>query len=620
MKIYGIRISFRFIALCLLLWAVPAIATNYYVTTTGNDGNGCTNHGGDACLTLDRVAPLAGPGDTIYVDGDFHTHGVRLGAGDCPSCQNGTNFSGGVIKWLPYPGTEGTTTVGFVEAARAYYEFTLSIYGPTIGNAAGYLVTSPHVKIHDADINQSGADGIFAASFAVATTTDWYFYNLTIHDVGKATHWGDPGVVETHCLYIDGGDYNYIEGNDLSDCGNAGVISYGIQYSSYTDWRPSHNIFRRNKVHDSGSGVFVGTSGHDNEVSQNKFYRLTGTGIIIGVGSDNKALSNTIYGSGGFGIQVAGSQSAVVENNIIFGSGSNDVYIWPGSVSTSVLKNLTGNGVQDFGTSTSAPDNAITTELALKFNNAGADDFTLQSGSSAIGFGNNLYSYFTTDYTASTARPSSGPFDNGAYQQNTSPLLASCTPNSGAQGVSNLDVACVGSLTNFVNMTSVGSVSGIGITIVSTTVSDATHATVRLSISGGATLSARNITITTGGEVVTLTNGFTVTSAPSPTISVVSPNTAAQLTSDRTVTLTGTNTHWDGSCLLSFSDAGGINTLSVTNNSATSETLHLQIAGDAALTTRDLIMTCGSEVSTAVDGFSITYTQQPRFGPFSWKN
>jgi hypothetical protein len=42
-------------------------------------------------------------------------------------------------------------------------------------------------------------------------------------------------------------------------------------------------------------------------------------------------------------------------------------------------------------------------------------------------------------------------------------------------------------------------------------VTDATHAAANLSIDPGASVGARNVSVSTGGEVVTLTNGFTVT-------------------------------------------------------------------------------------------------------------
>lgn len=90
--------------------------------------------------------------------------------------------------------------------------------------------------------------------------------------------------------------------------------------------------------------------------------------------------------------------------------------------------------------------------------------------------------------------------------------ITSLTPSSGAQGATSLSVAVVGSSTNFVNATTVCDF-GANITINSCTVSNATHITASITIAGGASLGARDATFTTGGEVATSTNGFTVTAS-----------------------------------------------------------------------------------------------------------
>ncbi|MBI1789278.1 MAG: hypothetical protein HYR60_17225, partial [Acidobacteria bacterium] len=91
------------------------------------------------------------------------------------------------------------------------------------------------------------------------------------------------------------------------------------------------------------------------------------------------------------------------------------------------------------------------------------------------------------------------------------PAMTLVNPNTGQQGQTNLNVALTGQFTNFLNGTSVASFSGTGITVNSTTVSDATHATANISIAASATVGARNVTVTTGSQVVTLNSSFTVT-------------------------------------------------------------------------------------------------------------
>ena len=105
------------------------------------------------------------------------------------------------------------------------------------------------------------------------------------------------------------------------------------------------------------------------------------------------------------------------------------------------------------------------------------------------------------------------------------PTIASVVPNTGQQGQTLASVAITGQNTNFVQGTTVASF-GAGITVNSLTVNSATTATANITIQEGAASGARDVTMTTGSEVATLTNGFTVTAARRR--SPRSPNTGQQ--------------------------------------------------------------------------------------------
>lgn len=108
-----------------------------------------------------------------------------------------------------------------------------------------------------------------------------------------------------------------------------------------------------------------------------------------------------------------------------------------------------------------------------------------------------------------------------AQETQLPPELSSVTPATGAQGVMNLNVQIVGLHTNFADGVSVASFSGTGITVNRTTVVDATHVTANICVDLSAPLGSRDVTVTTGDEVVTGTAMFEVTVS---TISVsVSP-------------------------------------------------------------------------------------------------
>lgn len=93
--------------------------------------------------------------------------------------------------------------------------------------------------------------------------------------------------------------------------------------------------------------------------------------------------------------------------------------------------------------------------------------------------------------------------------------ICGVSPISGAQGQT-LTVIVTGCGTSWVNVTSVGSFSGTGITVNSTSISGQA-ATLSVTIASNATISTRNVIITTGAVVDTSLNAFTVNPIPAIT-------------------------------------------------------------------------------------------------------
>ena len=110
---------------------------------------------------------------------------------------------------------------------------------------------------------------------------------------------------------------------------------------------------------------------------------------------------------------------------------------------------------------------------------------------------------------------------NGFTVTAGTPVLTLVNPNTGQQGQQSESVALTGQYTHFVQGTTTASF-GAGITVASLTVNSPTSATATLNIDAAATAGARTVILTTGAEVVTLSNGFTVT-AGSPVIITVTP-------------------------------------------------------------------------------------------------
>jgi hypothetical protein len=176
-------------------------------------------------------------------------------------------------------------------------------------------------------------------------------------------------------------------------------------------------------------------------------------------------------------------------------------------------------------------------------------------------------------------------------------------PNTGQQGQSSLSVNLTGQFTHWVQGTTTASF-GAGITVATLTINSGASATAVLNIDPAAAAGARNVTVTTGAEIVTLNNGFTVTNG-SPVLMTVNPDTGQQGLTSLSVNLTGQFTHWlQGTTTASF--GAGITVTSVTVNSSASATAVLNIDPAATAGARNVTVTTEAEVVTLANGFSVT--------------
>ena len=160
------------------------------------------------------------------------------------------------------------------------------------------------------------------------------------------------------------------------------------------------------------------------------------------------------------------------------------------------------------------------------------------------------------------------------------PTLTIVDPGSGMQGDTNLTVNILGQYTLFDNSTTFS--FGPGITVNSIQILGPTIATATISIDQLATLGGRSVVATTsdtaGGAQIVGGASFSVTPSLAE-IAAVTPNTAPQGGS-LTVTVTGSNTHWDGTTVFGFGDGIVVSNTDVTSN--TSATLTLTIPPLAA--------------------------------------
>jgi hypothetical protein len=103
------------------------------------------------------------------------------------------------------------------------------------------------------------------------------------------------------------------------------------------------------------------------------------------------------------------------------------------------------------------------------------------------------------------------------------PRILRVSPQSGARGQS-MNVQINAADTHFVQGRSAASFSGSGITVHSTAVSTPTRATANITISSGATVDTRDVSVTTPGEQTrSLADGFAV-EWPAPTVTSITPS------------------------------------------------------------------------------------------------
>ena len=204
---------------------------------------------------------------------------------------------------------------------------------------------------------------------------------------------------------------------------------------------------------------------------------------------------------------------------------------------------------------------------------------------------------------------------NGFTVTNGTPAITLVNRNSGQQGQQALTVTITGQLTNFVQgKTQVG--FGAGITVNTAIVTNPTSLTANLSVTADATVGTRTVTVTTGTEVVSLANGFTV-AAGTPVITLVNPNSGQQAqTLNVAITAQFTGFVQD-TTTVSFGDGITVNTVVV--GSATTLTAGVSIAANATAGPRTVIVTTGSEVVSLPSGFIVAVVGAPQISDFNPK-
>ena len=222
----------------------------------------------------------------------------------------------------------------------------------------------------------------------------------------------------------------------------------------------------------------------------------------------------------------------------------------------------------------------------------------------AANYADNTMSAYSVDVITGALVPlASSPFSTGTHplQGETitlSPQVSAVSPAIAPQGSSNVRVTINGLSTHFDPTTTVDFGSGIAssVQLVSPTTVVAT-----ISLDSAGAVGPRTLTVTTGGEVLTLASAFTV--SPGPAIASWTVSVAHQNDVNVPVTITGLYTHFTNASSISYGP--GVTVSSINAASPTILTALISIDPAAATGSRVVTVTSGSEIVSLDNGLII---------------
>ena len=206
--------------------------------------------------------------------------------------------------------------------------------------------------------------------------------------------------------------------------------------------------------------------------------------------------------------------------------------------------------------------------------------------------------------TITVTNPDAGSATSGSiFTVNAAPTVTAVSPTSRDAGAVSQSLTVTG--TGFVSGATT-SFSGSNITVNSTTFVNATTLTVNISISSGALVGTRAITVT-NPDAGNGTSGSIFTVNAAPTVTAVSPTSRDAGAVNQNLTITGTNFITGATAAFS---TNGITVNSTTFNSATSLSVNISIASGATVGTRTITVTNG-DGSVVTSGSIFTVNAAP---------
>lgn len=473
----------------------------YYVTKTGNNAN--SGLIGFPKLTITGVSgglSVLASGDTLNIgtagQTEVYAEAINsVGTGSIPSGVNASThtivqaLTGATVILRPSSANDRTDIVSFGTGkqfitlqgnATSYLTLDGVNLAPGTNCGITFCGNSNNILINRLEIKNTQNSGISNRDETVSDDK----HHLTI----RACSIHDLGINDfCHGVYWRSRD------NTVEDCDLYNLLGFGTRLDiPASGIGPDNQIYRRNKVHNTG-----------------------GWGMNFGNGGDHVAYNNIIWNCGAAGAIAAVTCLCVrlkFYNNTIYNCHGTAVYINPGSADNDFRNNIfyqlsAGGTITDNGTSFTASNNLTTDPSFVDANNG---DFHLQSGSAALNAGADLTATVPTDYDLNS-RPQGAAVDIGAFERvsGSMPTLTTVSPNTAAQNTS-IPVTLTG--TNFSYPATIA-VSGTGVTVPGTpSVDSATQIRCDFIIAANATTGVRTVSVTTTGGT-SGTQNFTVSAA-----------------------------------------------------------------------------------------------------------
>ncbi|MDE1875106.1 MAG: hypothetical protein KGH68_03510, partial [Patescibacteria group bacterium] len=391
-----------------------------------------------------------GLNSTPYITIDGGTDGIIT------STDNGTNLTNQDTQSGIYVSQSDNVQIENLDITDMYVRQEGST-DPNAADAIDYF-DGNHVKINNNTLNYCG-NCINYSYAASASSTDVSIYDNTISKASIGINLGSGGALASL-------DTLSIYGNDISDTNIWDGYSNNHQNGMHLFASQATTTMTNVKIYDNYlhgdigtqstawvflEGFITGALVHDNLFNYSVNIPSNGALFFKGCASC-QAYNNTIISSvsgAGFELQAwLGTETGIkFDNNIVENTGFG-IYDDTGSgylqqalaqsdynifYSTSSSMQMGSYSISSWSNwqALNYDAHSTTSDPLLDSN------YKPQSGSPAISAGTNLSSYFTTDY-AGTARPSTGPWDIGAYE-----YVAPSNPTVTTQAVSGISTTAV---------------------------------------------------------------------------------------------------------------------------------------------------------------------------------